>query len=162
MGKLDSCRRRGFSLLEAVLVLAIVSILSAIAVPRYSRFSAHQRLDAVTRRILLDLTNTKRRAQLTSTSRRIDFAPVLERYTLVGLSDPDHPGQPCTIKLDAEPYAARLVSAQFGGDASLVFDGFGAPDTGGTVVVSVGSLQQTITVDGPTGRFTKLLPLIIE
>jgi type II secretory pathway pseudopilin PulG len=143
-------------MLEGLLVLAIISIVSAIALPRYSRFSAQQRLESAARRVLLDLENTKRRARLASASRQISFSPGSERYTISNLGDLNHPNQAGTVLLEAEPYGVLLDSALFGGDSVLIFDAYGAPDTGGTTVLRVGSLQQTINIDGPTGRITKL------
>lgn len=153
-------RRQAFSLLEGLLVVAIVSLLSAVALPRYSRFTAQQRLESATRRVLLDLANTRRGAQLVSASRQISFSPATESYTQAGVTDMNHPGQVATVRLDAEPYGAELVSALFGGDSVLVFNAYGSPDSGGTIVIRVGALQQTITVDGPTGRFSKLMAVV--
>jgi type II secretory pathway pseudopilin PulG len=153
-------RRRAFSLLEGLLVVAIVALLSAVAVPRYSRFTAQQRLESATRRVLLDLARTKRGAQLASASRQMSFFPGTESYSQTGVADMNHPGETATVRLDEEPYGAELVSALFGGDSVVVFNAYGTPDSGGTIVIRVGALQQTITVDGPTGRFSKLLTLV--
>jgi len=53
------------------------------------------------------------------------------------------------------------VSASFGGDATLIYDGFGKPDSGGQVVIAVGAYQKTILVDAGTGQPRKSVGLII-
>ena len=46
-----------------------------------------------------------------------------------------------------EPYLATLVSANFGGNNYVTFDGYGVPEFGGSVTVGVGAYRKTITVD---------------
>ena len=50
------------------------------------------------------------------------------------------------------PYRSTLVSADFGGDATVKFDGFGVPDSGGTVVVAAGGISVTVVLDANTGE----------
>jgi hypothetical protein len=59
-----------------------------------------------------------------------------------------------TVSLQDAPYQATLVSAVFGASDTLQFDGWGSPVSGGTVVITVGSEQRTLTVDGQTGEVT--------
>ena len=58
--------KNAFTLLEVALVLTIIGILSAIAVPRYANFVAGQRADATARRITTDLAFAQRHARVTS------------------------------------------------------------------------------------------------
>ena len=58
------------------------------------------------------------------------------------------------VTLSEDPYGATLVSADLGGDVFIVFDGYGASDSGGTVIVKVGNIQKTIDVDPQTGKAT--------
>jgi len=150
-----SRNRGGFSLVEATLVLVILAILSAIAAPRYASFTANQQLEAVARRVVADLALAQRNARQSSASRTVTFDVVQQLYTLNGITDPDHPLQTYAVRLGEEPYRARLVSASFGGDAAIVYDGFGTPDSGGTLVVAVGSRKKTITFDAGGGKPTK-------
>ena len=53
--------------------------------------------------------------------------------------------------LSATPYKADLASVSFTG-GQVTFNGWGLPDKTGTVVVSVGTEQRTVAVDGTTGR----------
>ena len=58
------------------------------------------------------------------------------------------------MRLSEDPYGASMVSADFGGDADIIFDVFGVPDSGGSVVIQVGNHVRTVTVDAVTGRAT--------
>ena len=58
------------------------------------------------------------------------------------------------VDLSAEPYEAKILSADFGGDATLVFDGYGMPDSGGTVQVQVGENVRTVVFAANTWEAT--------
>ena len=149
-GRIQVIRRArpAFTLIELVMSLVIISMFAAVAVPRYANFTAQQRCQGAVRRIVTDLAFAKRRAQLTGTSQSVTFSVVGDFYTVVGLDDPDHPGQDYVVSLAAEPYLANVLEASLGGDKTIIFDGFGMPDSGGTIRLRIGAYEQTITIDG--------------
>ena len=153
--------RRAFSLVEAVFVVAIIGVLSSIALPHYAGFVAREQIHAAARRIESDLALAQRQARLSSASQQIVFNVVAGTYTLVDLPDPDRHGQTYQVSLTKEPYGANIVSANFGGDATLIYDGFGTPDSSGSVVIGVGKYRQTITVNAGTGKAIKSQELLI-
>ncbi|UCG33118.1 MAG: prepilin-type N-terminal cleavage/methylation domain-containing protein [Phycisphaerales bacterium] len=147
-------KRRAFTLLELSVVLVLVSILAAMALPRFINSTAGHRLNAAAVRIVADLSMAQRHARTTSTSQSIQFEPDKDGYRLPGMADIDHPGSVYYVQLFAEPYQTALVSADFGGDAEIIFDGYGKPDSGGSVVVQLRHQKKTISVDAQTGRAT--------
>lgn len=143
---------RGFSLIELVLVLTIISILAAIAVPRYANSLARYRADAAARRIVADLDYARQFARSSSASVTVQFKTITNRVQLTGVPSLNDPGVDWQVELEHAPYRADLVSADFGGDAVVVFNGYGDPDSGGTAVVSVGSVVKTVVLDPDTGK----------
>lgn len=143
-------RSPGFSLLEMVAVTVIVGILALIAAPRFSRFSAQQRLTAAANRVLADLRLAQRHARFSSAPVTVDFVLAGHRYQLLSMFDPDHPSSPYIVHLARPPYDVTIAAANFGGDASITYDGFGSPDSNGSITLSAGPLQRTLTVDGPS------------
>lgn len=141
----------GFSLLELVLVSAIVAVLAAIAVPRYGSASGRYRLDLAARRVAADLRLAQSYAKTSSSSCTVVFDAVTERYQITNLPAPDGASGSYQVTLPAEPYRAELLSVSFNGGAQVTFNGWGLPDNGGTVIVAAGSRQKTIAVDGETG-----------
>ena len=72
---------------------------------------------------------------------------------LNGEPDPDHGGA-YVVNLADEPYRCAIQSADLGGDTLLAFDGFGAPDADGVIVVRSGSRRLAINIDAVTGEIT--------
>lgn len=142
----------GFTLLEVLLVLAILAIFAAVAAPRYGRASGRYRADLAARRVMADLCLAQSCAKAASSSRTVSFSTATKSYQLLNVPSPDGLSGDYTVVLSAEPYNADLTSANFNGSSQVVFNGWGLPANGGTVVVSVGSQQRTVVVDGATGR----------
>lgn len=147
-------KSRAFSLIELVCVIAIIAVLSAIALPHWSAAVQGQQMNMAVKRISSDIALAQSRANYGSAAITLSFSPVTNSYQIVGMPDPDRPAQTYTVNLSANPYNLTLTSANFGGSTNLGFDGYGTPLTGGTIVVSQGTTSRTITVDATSGRVT--------
>lgn len=159
---IDPAAQGGFTIVETFMVMVILAMLGMIALPRYSSFATTQKLEGAVRRVSADLLLAQRQARRSSASQTVTFNVVQNRYQLVGMNHPDHPSQPFDVYLGDEPYRARIVSASFGSDTQIIYDGFGKPDSGGQVVVAVGAYQKTVQVDVGTGKPLKTLdPIVI-
>lgn len=144
----------GFSLLELVLVIAIIATLAAIAVPRYGGAVARYRIEAAARRIVEDLALARATARSKSTSVTVTFDVAMNQYQISGVSALNDPSSDAELNLSDPPYRAQLVSAIFGGDNAVIFDGFGIPDSGGTIVIAGGAVTKTILLDVDSGTAT--------
>jgi prepilin-type N-terminal cleavage/methylation domain-containing protein len=144
---------RAFSLLEISIVLAIIGVLAAIAVPRFGNSITKQSADGAARRIAADLELARRTAINKSTAQTFRLldgsAP---GYTLVGLPHRDRPTETYSVSFAHDCYGAARVSYNFGGDLDLIFDMYGVPDSAAQLVVRVGAQQRTIVVDAQSGR----------
>ena len=141
----------GLSLLEVLLVLAILAVFTALAAPRYGRATGRYRADLAARRVLADLRLAQSCAKAASSSRTVSFTTATNQYQLLNIPAPDGVSGDYTVALSAEPYRASLTSVSFT-DAKVTFTGWGLPDQAGTVVLSVGGEQRTVAVDNLTGR----------
>ena len=148
--------RGGFTVIELVIVVLIVSIMAAAAVPKYSDSLLRYRADVAARRIAADLATARARTRATSSSQTIAFTvpPAGNRYQIAGMKDPNGFTTTYTVDLAVAPYRATLKSVNLGGDTSLVFNGYGIPDSAGTIVVQAGRFTKTITIDPNTGMTT--------
>jgi type II secretion system protein H len=146
-------RRHGFTAVELIIVVLIVAIMAAAAVPKYADALNRFRVDLAARRIAADLATVQARARATSSSQTILFTlpPQGSRYQIAGMKDPDRPAATYTVNLADYPYLVTLNSANLGGDTTLVYNGYGMPDSAGTIVVQAGQYTKTVTVDPNTG-----------
>lgn len=136
------------------MVMAIIAIMSAIAVPRLGRSLARYRADSAAGRVAADLDYARTWAESRSAGQQVTFDVAADSYLLVAVADLDHPSSGYEVQLREAPYAATLESVDFGGNAFVVFDGYGAPGSGGTVSVKVGDVQRTVTLNAETGEAT--------
>ncbi len=143
--------RRAFSLLELVLILAIVAVVAAIAAPRYASSLANYRVEAAAQRIIRDLGVARAEARSGSTNITVTFDVANNNYGIAGVTSLESTSASANLTLSDAPYYAQLLSAAFGGDEVVTFDGYGLPDSGGTVVVGVGGVTRTIGLDNQTG-----------
>ncbi len=147
-------RPRAFTLLELVMVAMIMGILAMITVPRMGNAYARHRADAAVHRVTTDLQFARRYAASTSASLTVRFNTTTDTLRLMGVTGPNRYSGAYIISLADDPYGADLLSANFGGDADVIFDGFGRADSGGGVSLSVGGEGRVLTLDADTGGIT--------
>ena len=148
-------RRRlagGFSLIELVLVLAIIGVAAGIAIPRYADSLARYHVDAAARRIVADLALARTSARSVSASRTVTFRVASGTYEMLGVAHLDRPGSTYAVDLSAAPYGVTVVSADFAGQPEVIFDGYGVPSSGGAVSVRVGRFTKTVELDADSAE----------
>jgi len=76
------CIPKGFSLIELVIVIALISIVSAFAVPVWQRYAANTDLKTAAKEVMADLSNAKQQAVEENLVYRITFNVVGNNYAL--------------------------------------------------------------------------------
>lgn len=137
---------RAFSYLELVVVLIIIAITASIAVPRYSEAIARHRADETVRRVLGDFTLAQQHARIQGAGQGIAFNVSASSYTLTGMPDLRKSTAEYTVSLADDPYGAQILSADFGGDTTLRYNGYGVPDSDGTIVIRVGNQVRGVRI----------------
>jgi len=137
-----SSARPGFTLIELVLVTVIVAVLAAIAIPRFAQATARQQLDQAADRVVADLEQARLRARAASKGVTLTFKAEDNSYAF-----DDVGGVAEVVQLDEAPYRVTIDRASFDGKASIYFNGYGIPVSGGKVVLSSPSGSATVHLD---------------
>ena len=146
--------RRGYSLADLVVTMLILGILASAAAPRYLDSISRFRVEAAAKRIAAALEFARGRAKISGVSREVDFDVASNSYLMTGIADINHPDLDYSFDTDNSQYPAAIISADFGGVDKVTFDIHGHADNGGSVVVSSGGQQRTITVSDTAGKVT--------
>lgn len=141
--------RRGFSLVELAVVLTIMGIMAAVAVPRLSASISKARVKAATQRVIADLEQAKATAIAKSQPMTIAFGAT--GYTIAGIRSLDRFTRDTAVSLAEDPYGVELSKVDFDGAQSVTFDMYGVPNSGGSLCLSAGGLTTTLSVDAQTG-----------
>lgn len=145
-------KRSAFSLNEMLVVITLMAILSAVAIPKWAGAMQSQRIKQAATRIVADLSRAQEAAYNTSTAKVVTFTVGSSQYLVSGVTPLDRRSGPYLVTLSDHPYSCTLVSV-WGqtGTQTITFDGFGSPDKGGNIILASGSYRKTIVVDPGTG-----------
>lgn len=143
--------RRGFTLVELMLTLGVLAVVAALAAPRLGMAGVRYRCDSVARRIAIDLEQARMSAIAGSVTRQVRFSTIQNRYSIPAVPSLDRRSTSTVVMLGESPYFAALLSADFGGELQVDFNGYGKPSRGGAVEVRVGDERRRVRVDALTG-----------
>lgn len=144
--------RRGYSLIELLMVLAIVGVAAAIAAPRYGNAASRYATESAAHRVAADLDQARELARGASTSYVVTFKTGTGAYEFgPGGTDASSPLFQ-VVRMDREPYGVTIESADFAGSNILTFNGYGVPDAGGSLLVSKGSRSYRVTLAANSGK----------
>jgi prepilin-type N-terminal cleavage/methylation domain-containing protein len=165
---------RAFTLIEMVMVIVIVGILTAVAIPRFSSFYAIK-LDGVAKKLVSDIRYVQQIAVAEHVNTRIVFNSAVDTYTAYKEVSPSGSGNwivlvdPFTRRslnpwvnfvTDPKYQGINILSVNFGGTPTLRFDWQGVPQDGnganlsadGSVTLDYQDNSSTIYVTPNTGR----------
>lgn len=137
-----------------MLTVVIIGIVAAIGVPRYANALTRHKADAAARRIVADIQHAQAHAKATSSDTTLRFRTSIDRVLILEMAHPDDPSESYVTQIAEYPYESDITTAVFDNDKYLIFDGFGRPDSGGTLTVRCGDQIRTITVDQDSGEAT--------
>jgi Tfp pilus assembly protein FimT len=140
-------------LVELVVVVLVMSIFAAVAVPTFVDSLLFHRVESAARRFKADLELVRHTARLTSSTQTLTVVG-LTYSASTGVADFDHPGETYVLDLTKPPHKLDTLTANFGGLPSISYDGYGKPSSGGTVILQAKGCGCTLTLDAVTGEIT--------
>jgi prepilin-type N-terminal cleavage/methylation domain-containing protein len=141
-----------FTLTELAIVIMIMGIFAAVAVPKFIDSLQFYRIESAARRVKADLNLLRHTARLTSSTQSVTF--VGSTYTLsAGVAGLDRQSDAYSVNLAAAPYHLTAASAKFGDDPFVSFDGYGMPSSEGAVSLETPAHECTVLL-GANGDIT--------
>lgn len=137
---------RGFTLVELVLVVAVLAILVSLATPSVSARLSQQRVSAAVNRISSDLRLAQHHARRASKTQRVIFDTTARTYVLEGYTPLSGAAGTYTVRLTDAPYEVQILRVDFGGTTTVEFNSYGSPLQSGTISVGVSGCVATLTV----------------
>jgi prepilin-type N-terminal cleavage/methylation domain-containing protein len=145
-----NARIRGFTLIEVVLVVAIVAVFAAMAMPRFAASNDRYRVDLAARKLIADIQYIRSVARARGTITTLTFDAAGTSYSLGGVTDAGTPVSAQTIRLDEPPFSCKATTTlklAAGTSTSVVsFNAFGIPDATGDVTFMVGGGARTVSL----------------
>jgi type II secretion system protein H len=136
-------KAKGFTLVELIIVLALLAIVAAIASPSFQRMAINAGLRSAAKDIMSDFANLKARAVAENTPFQITFDMANNNYTFPGLANPKSPRAFGNIS---------ITGVNFGGGSTINFQTRGTA-AAGTVTLKENGRNSTATITvNITGR----------
>jgi prepilin-type N-terminal cleavage/methylation domain-containing protein len=138
----------GFSLLELIIVMLILGIVSAIAIPKYSASLDRYRTQVALQRFAQDIELCRRHARFTSQNVTLTVSYAKNSYSLSPLDSPLQPGKPYAVFVGDNSVRTLLCPVIQGivtngtqssqTDLIIVFDRYGTPNQAADIGILCG------------------------
>ena len=161
-------RRTGYTLVEVLITVTIMGLAAAIVVPNMLQ-GGTMGVQAGARMIVADMLFAQNEAMAHNSARRIVFSPDTDRYfvqkfdsnagawvldynPVIGGNSKNN--YEIDFTQDSRFRGVDIVSADFGGTATVQFDDLGNPSSGGTVRIRYDQHVYDVKLAPFTGRVT--------
>ena len=172
----------GFTLVEVLIVVLLLGLLAMMGTPTLISGMDRYRLSSTATEIITTIEFAQMTAMTAGGKTRITINDVndtilIEKFTpdvdLLGveaeldeadveggsyktMGHPTNKGVDYQIEVGSEDrfHGVDILTSTFGAGNFIIFDALGAPSDGGTVTLSLGGSQATLTVDALTGKVT--------
>lgn len=138
----------GFSLIELVIVVAILGVITAIAVPRFADASSGRKLQAARTAIIADIENLKLKARASSSQYVIMFDIDNERYVFAKGNEVTRDSIVFVRELDEEPFGIQIHRTNRSATGTAIITPFGDLSPPVTIEITDGSTIIRIDLDG--------------
>lgn len=147
--------RGGFSLVELLIVIGILAVMAAVAVPRFGRAAERYRLDLAADQLARDLSMVRESARSRGNGMSLLVDPEKLRYIVPSWADPRGDAARYTVRLDEEPYRVEHWEIKGSLGFSITFDEFGGSNTGGEITLMSGGQSRTVVIEIGTGAIRR-------
>jgi prepilin-type N-terminal cleavage/methylation domain-containing protein len=144
-------RGRGFTLIEVVIVMAIIAAVGTIGILRYIRVNNRYRVEAACAKVIADVRLAQTQARTTSSGRTMKFKAASAAYAILTDAEVSAGQSGLRVSLGESPYRATMTTLGMPGD-QVLFDGRGEALNGGIVTLKCGDAERAIRIEPGLGR----------
>jgi prepilin-type N-terminal cleavage/methylation domain-containing protein len=148
MNAVCSKNTRAFSMIELVIVLAIIGIVSVIALPKFAHADSGRRLSAAKNTLIADIDYAKLRARTTGKIHVIKFYPTIEKYIIVEGTTISRNAVILSRDFTLDPYKIDLSRVNLPGDKTSVITVYGQVSPGFDVGLTDDGVEVMTSFDG--------------
>jgi prepilin-type N-terminal cleavage/methylation domain-containing protein len=142
--------RHGFTLIELVLVVAIIAMMAVIAVPRLASAQTGSRFSGAERRMQSEFAAVGELAAAEGRAHTIQFHIPSGEMRVYRGTVLTAPSLVRSIAFADEPYRASIVATNItGGGATVLVDGFGMYSAEAKIQIAIGSDVRVVNLSGP-------------
>ncbi len=144
---MTKCTVKGFSLIEVVVVIALMAIIAAFVAPNFMNMMVQRRLNGAARQIMSELMNARMQAVSQQNAFKISF-PSNHEYTI--LDDDDNDGVADTGEsIQTKDIQSDYYDVTLNSTANVIFSGRGTANLATiTVSNSAGSKNVNVEITG--------------
>lgn len=148
-------KNHGFTLLETIIVLAVMTMFFAISIPLFTRFTENTKLETAARSVTSALRTARTYAITNNVPYYVFFVTInSEPSYYVSSSDEAVPATPVGVvdKIYKLPVGISFGATVFGATTRVAFKSTGEVNDAGTVSIADDTNTKTISVEKTTGR----------
>ena len=135
----------GFTLIELVIVLAIIAIMASVATLTFNQATAKVQLQTAADRLITDLRLVRDQARRDQKPYTLQIHPASRTYQAIGVRDTDNT-QDISVNLADFQFQVSTLLSQLNNGNSITFDDKGKPSSAGNILLSRGTSEITITI----------------
>ena len=139
---------RAFSMIELVIVLAIIGVVSVIALPKFAHADSGRRLSASKSTLIADIEYAKLRARTTGKIHVIKFYPSIEKYIIVEGTTISRAATILSRDFTLDPYKLDISRTNLGGEQTSLITVYGQLSPGFSVGLVDDGVEVTTSFDG--------------
>lgn len=140
--------RRGFSMIELVMVIVIVGVIVSIAAPRFAEGGSGRRLNAARNAILDDIQIIKLRARATGKAHTIKFYPNSDMYAAFEGLDINKSAIVLARTLSESPFNVDLSNTNLDTDQAVVVSPMGDLEKSFSVGILDSGVEKRVEIHG--------------
>ena len=154
--------KNGFSLIELIIVIMIIGVVTAIAMPKFAHAGSGRRLSAARKTLLSDIAMVKLRARATSKVHLIKFYPDEEIYIIVEGTEITRDSIILSRDLKVEPFNLEISRTSLGVNPYSTITVYGDVSPGFTIGIIDDGVEIAIRVDGVADVGLKIVESIVD